>query len=304
MPAELTGLFDTVEGFVNSLSQKPTTDFTLTSSMAPYAKLAIIIARRRIAEEQERLREVAAGTTVHDNIDSLMNPVKEFQDHTWYRETEPIKLPAVSDYLTLQATYDALQPIFGGAPKPVFESKFGILQSQNSFLPRLRYALVEASLRNSETTVAFADIDNFKGFNEELTETVVDRSIIRPVLREIEAHCFARGEAFQFGGDEYVLLLPNFDKTFAKNFLFRLQERLENLSFSVTEKKVKLSIGSCTVDGEAHYTEQEILELANKAKAFAKRQKDCIGIYNGVGHPENQLFNISRHDLVLNDRSY
>lgn len=41
-----------------------------------------------------------------------------------------------------------------------------------------------------------------------LGEVEVDRKILPRFMRTIEAHVFARGFAYRFGGDEYVLLIP------------------------------------------------------------------------------------------------
>lgn len=174
-------------------------------------------------------------------------------------------------------------PVAGQAIEWKYDEKFHILQSPTQFLPRLRECRIESWLRQTEITVAFIDIDNFKSFNNKYTESIVDRDVLPRIMQTIESHTYSRGWAYRFGGDEYILLLPNMGQGAAEQFLLELQARLRSLVIAAIDEDITVSIGLCTVAADSFLTDMEIQEAANKAKEHAKKvgRKNRIGMYKG-----------------------
>ena len=52
------------------------------------------------------------------------------------------------------------------------------------------------------------NIDKFKDFNTKYGETQIDVRLLPRFMAALEAHVYSRGFAYRFGGDEYVVLLP------------------------------------------------------------------------------------------------
>ena len=117
-------------------------------------------------------------------------------------------------------------------------------------------------------------------------------------MRCIEAHLYQHGFGYRFGGDEYVLLLPNLSSRFSVNFLDDLRKNVSQLSYRALNEKTTVSIGVCEVDSDSFLTDREVLERANKAKTFAKLQdKDRIGAYRGPRFDDGELFIITPEAL-------
>ena len=85
----------------------------------------------------------------------------------------------------------------------------------------------------------------------------------------IESWAFARAHAYRFGGDEYVLLIPNADRETCLALLRDLVGRIRAADFSGV--RLGITVGLCVVDPETCYlTDHEILARANDAKQAAK----------------------------------
>lgn len=110
---------------------------------------------------------------------------------------------------------------------------------------RLSHALAHARRYNSQTTVAFLDLDNFKIINDSLgheqgdvfLKTVADR--LCSCVREVDT-------VARFGGDEFVIVL--FDQPGDHDALMRLLERIQEcvrqpVTLAGQEYSVSCSIG-------------------------------------------------------------
>lgn len=127
------------------------------------------------------------------------------------------------------------------------------------------------------TSIFIFDLDNLKKINDtkghhagdEIIQAVAN--ICRTALRKTDTAC-------RFGGDEFVVALPNTDREHAMQFAQRLQDRFrEELSrFSVEGTRVTASIGVTTIVPEDR-SYADTLKRADRALYEAKSQgKDRI----------------------------
>lgn len=264
----------------------------------PHVKVALLFARKKCAERQRHLLERTSHPDVQQNIDDIVAPIRAFLRRPWVADVEPLKLPRLTDVLTLEEAYDVAGKSMA-VPEKEFDEKFGILQAQKTFDRFVEYARFNADLRNTEVTVAFVDIDNFKELNTKLTERIVDRTVLPLVMGTIEAHVFSHGNAFKFGGDEYVLLLPNMGRELATEFLFQLQSRVNRLTIPGVDSNLTLSIGFCTIPPQTFLTNDEILDHANFLMHKAKARKDCLAGFNGTSFDRANVYQRTRNDLLI-----
>jgi diguanylate cyclase (GGDEF)-like protein len=176
-------------------------------------------------------------------------------------------------------------------PERQYDEKFHLLQSRNLFKPDLHYYRSKCGLRGVSVAIAFIDIDDFKkNFNTPYGETHVDLFVLPVFMRALETHIYGHGYAYCYGGDEYVLLMPNTDADLATDFLQRLRRRIAKLVFHDTEKTITVSAGLCVADWDCHLTDEELLRKAERAKNFAKEKgKDQIAGYTGKLLDESEL---------------
>jgi diguanylate cyclase (GGDEF)-like protein len=269
VPPELSSIDSSmleVEAFLTGSGNPLPVDYRFL----PIIKRALLEQKRTISERQEQLRIKTPHGGLRTAVDDLMNPVSRFISQPWFKVGETFQLPTLTDFLTLQAAHEVM-PTKLDSFKEKYDEKFGFLHSQAEFLPRLRNCRIESWLRRIGITVAFVDVDNFKQFNTKYNETIVDRDLLPKLMQTLEAHVFAHGWAYRFGGDEYVLLLPNMTLEQAESFLRELQTKFLSLRFVGISESITISVGICTVWQDSFLTDREILDAADRAKQEAKK---------------------------------
>lgn len=238
-------------------------------AMLPLVRRVLLSERRRRAETVEH---PLAKTTDPTVVAALGRELKRFDDMLASDEIVAVpaqRIPRLTDFLSIRFAAEAA----AGSPPllpRVFDEKFHILEAPRLFLPDLAHYRYECELRGAELSVAYVDIDDFKAVNSRLTETTVDLKVLAPFLELMEAWVFAHGHAYRFGGDEYVVLLPNAGARLATLLLADLRERVARCRFRAPDVKLSISTGVVVADPDCHLTDRETLALANAAKAKAK----------------------------------
>jgi len=206
----------------------------------------------------------------------------------WFTATQPARLPRLTDYLSVRYAERATT---GSELAPrVYDEKFHILEAPTLFLTDLAYYRRRCLVRRIPVAVVYLDIDDFKAFNTKYGETRVDRDVLAPFMELLEAHTFGHGHAYRFGGDEYVLLLPNMTPQWTAQFMDRLQGGLRTMALPGIPTPPSISAGVCPVGPTCFLTDREVQERANRAKNHAKAQgKDCVSAYVGELYRDEDL---------------
>ncbi len=131
-------------------------------------------------------------------------------------------------------------------------------------------------------SLLFIDLDHFKQVNDTYGHLIGSK-----LLRELAT--FLRGSlrlidyAFRYGGDEFVILLPQTDKESASIVARRLREQLNATVFIRDEglnMRVTASIGLATFPGDAT-TKADMIRMADEAMYHVKNTtRDNIAVAN------------------------
>ncbi len=232
-------------------------------------KRIVLDERRRAAEAIDLPLQKAVDTSLIRQLRATVRPFDQLMQQPWFRSTSAAKVPTLTDYLSVRYAEQLLSEQAVQRDRE-YDEKFHILEAPSLFFPDLAYYRARCRLRNRSIAVAYMDIDDFKSFNTRYTETKVDLDVLTPFMEAIEAHLFIHGHAYRFGGDEYVVLLPNTTEPWAMNMLEGLQEQLARVNYKGIEDAPTVSIGVCLVEPQCWLTDREVLECANAAKATAK----------------------------------
>ena len=281
-PAAMRVLLDLIGDCQQALQTKPNGPCEVDDRFAPLIKRALIANRRAVATRRDEHRELTIDPDLRAAIDAQVDPLDRLLQKADIVDVQPAHIPHLTDYLSIGVA----QEVRGSSnlSERVYDEKFHILQSPRLFLSDLQLYRELCDMRGRPLSVVFMDIDNFKDFNTEFTEVVVDQNLLPKFMMEIEAQVFNRGLAYRFAGDEYVLLLPNLRIDEAIAVLKDFQEKLAGLSFPGIKRNPTVSMGVCTGDEDCLLTDMEILEAANRGKNHAKDQgKDCIAEVVGAG---------------------
>src|ERR1043165_10281801 len=82
---------------------------------------------------------------------------------------------------------------------------------------------------NYEFSLIFIDLDHFKQVNDTQGHLVGSR-LLWEIGNALKAHCRLIDFAFRYGGDEFVLILPQTSKESAMNVARRMHKKLSQTS--------------------------------------------------------------------------
>lgn len=157
------------------------------------------------------------------------------------------------------------------------EQKFRILWSVNQAATDFEAWAAEARKWENPVSLLFIDLDHFKAFNERYTHAKVDETLLPDAQNILAKHAQGRGEAYRYGGEEFLVILPNHDANEAQAIAEKIRVSFEERQFEVdgTPERVTVSIGVATFPehGDSY---KAVLEAANEAEREAKRTRNIV----------------------------
>lgn len=100
-------------------------------------------------------------------------------------------------------------------------------------------------------SLLFADVDGFKAYNDRLGHLVGDE-ILKEVAQILRSNVRAADVVVRYGGDEFVVLMPETGQEEAQLVAERIERalRIWNMSPNITDVRLSLSIGCKTADAD------------------------------------------------------
>ena len=155
------------------------------------------------------------------------------------------------------------------------------LYNQAHFFLLLKLQLEKAKRYKTQFSLIIFDVDNFKNYND--NNGHLKGSAALKLVGTLMRKVFRASDILaKYGGDEFVIILPNSDKVGAFLAADRMRETVEEENFDGQEMQpmgnVTLSLGIATYPEHAE-TVEELLDCADKALYAAKeggRNKSVI----------------------------
>lgn len=117
------------------------------------------------------------------------------------------------------------------------------------------------------------DIDHFKHYND-TNGHLLGNEVLIQLANVIEQSIRESDLAFRFGGEEFVILLPNTDKNIACKIAERIRKSVENTHFPNGEKqplgRLTISLGVSVTNEIETINPNNLIEVADKALYKAK----------------------------------
>ena len=288
-PQELAATLSNLRLLTSNLSSPP---FNIESNLLPLLKKVIIFARRKEAFDIEKRSGFTFNHKLRLRLEEKLRFFSSIMSQDWFKNTKVFNCPKIIDFLSIQYAEISLnmnRSLHQG--QRTYDEKFKILNAPSLFIPDLSYYRSACELRGLPLCVAYMDIDDFKEFNTEYGEPRVDRDVLPRFMTALEAHIYSHGLAYRYGGDEYVILLPNMSSSRAAKFLKFFQKNLEQLKYFQIKKYTTVSIGIFEVCENCIQTDREVEERAASAKKFAKENgKNCIATYKEESFADKDLY--------------
>ncbi|MBI1364762.1 MAG: PleD family two-component system response regulator [Alphaproteobacteria bacterium] len=123
-------------------------------------------------------------------------------------------------------------------------------------------------------SVMILDIDHFKAINDTYGHDVGDR-VIQNIAERIRSSIRGIDLACRYGGEEFLIAMPDTEKDFARIVAERLRQEIATHKVTVNggrdQLQVTVSIGiASTADGENEDTSQKLIKRADQALYGAK----------------------------------
>jgi two-component system cell cycle response regulator len=116
--------------------------------------------------------------------------------------------------------------------------------------------------------LAMADVDHFKRFNDTFGHLAGDE-VLRSVTEAIRSEIRTSDALFRYGGEEFVIILPEQSLAIARTAIERVRRAIERLAIPGPDGPVTVSFGVAELAPEDH-SPAEWLERADRALYAAK----------------------------------
>ncbi|NPV53199.1 MAG: diguanylate cyclase [Firmicutes bacterium] len=149
------------------------------------------------------------------------------------------------------------------------------LYNHGYFKERLQFELERAKAGSRYLSLLFIDADDFKNINDTYGHSEGDRVLLL-LVEAMRANLREEDLLARYGGDEFVVILPDMDKERACAVGERLRSAVASTPFPY--ERLSISIGVATFPEDAD-SPSGLIQMADDALRRAKQQgKDRVGV--------------------------
>lgn len=137
----------------------------------------------------------------------------------------------------------------------------------------LDYLITESTARKESFAVLFLDIDHFKNVNDKHGH-LIGTALLMQVASRLRGVVRERDLLYRYGGDEFVVFLPQIDESMAFKVAIRILDSIRKVPYKIEDLdliSLNISVGVAVFPTDAE-SKVEILELADKVMYQAKNQ--------------------------------
>ncbi|EPJ43040.1 MAG: hypothetical protein OFPI_44760 [Osedax symbiont Rs2] len=154
--------------------------------------------------------------------------------------------------------------------KMAITDKLTGLNNRQMLEPVLEQLFKLSRRHNYQLCAAVLDIDNFKAINDQYGHPFGDKvlvavaALIRGLTRESDVLC-------RWGGEEFLILMPNCSSVDAHSFARKVQQQLATSSFDIEQRQINIELSIGISQKESDDTSEHLIFRADQALLSAKR---------------------------------
>ena len=155
------------------------------------------------------------------------------------------------------------------------------LYNHSFFQKRLSEELAKVQRHNNSISVLLLDIDHFKQLND-LHGHLAGDKVLFHLSRNLEHTLRQEDVIARFGGEEFIILLPESSKEAAFHVAERVRHEIELMEVPYMEKNLKItvSIGVNHINSTRYAPPLQLIEQADKALYNSKENgRNCVTFY-------------------------
>lgn len=171
------------------------------------------------------------------------------------------------------------------------------LYNQRALKEQLDIELERGRRHSSPVTLIMLDVDYYKNVNDKYGHIFGDHvlaqmaTIVKMSLRKIDV-------VARYGGDEFVIILPETDERGALNVCQRIRKSIEDHPFALEDirARVTISIGGATCAPDESVVKSELMRRADDALYAAKqRGRNMVWFWSAGSEPPQDLLAQQSH---------
>jgi diguanylate cyclase (GGDEF)-like protein len=237
---------------------------------------------------------IAAEKLIIQPIEMMAAMTKKFGQGDWTARVSRARLPA--EFVPLARAFNAMAAHLGQRERELIASNDRLtviasidmlsgLANRRGFQSRLDFEWLKAMQTSSEMALLMIDVDHFKLYNDTYGHPEGDVCLSR--LGEALAGIAdaTMGFAGRYGGEEFCLLLPNFDAARACEAAEMVRTAIQDLGMphaTSVYQTVTVSVGvACTTPSDAQ-APKDLIEAADAALYAAKHRGRNAVVEHGL----------------------
>jgi two-component system, chemotaxis family, response regulator WspR len=144
----------------------------------------------------------------------------------------------------------------------------------------LSQELARAGREGTSLAIVMADLDRFKGINDSFGHPAGD-AVLQQASHRLSASVRAYDYVGRYGGEEFLIVLPNCGGEQARKLSERLRQSVAEapMTFEGKELRITCSLGVAITDTPSEISVAELVQVADEALYLAKQAgRNCVRV--------------------------
>ena len=238
-----------------------------------------------VTEQMQELQQNSDIATKLEPLKQLINArldsiSRQFQEHRRIENINRLENEKKLGELTykinqMESEAGELKSKFMLAHDKALRDSLTGLPNRMAYEERLDTEFARWKRYQSPLSMVIWDIDHFKHINDNFGHKAGDKALII-IAKLLAGHCRETDFVCRYGGEEFVMLLPNTNKTSALNLADKLRRFIEETGFNSKGTSISITV-SCGIS--------QVVEGDNKEKVFERADQ---GLYKAKENGRNQ----------------
>lgn len=234
---------------------------------------------RNVNEQLEKARqELGKATSIEQlqhtldtSLETLTEVIVSFKSQTDARmaKMQSNQLKLTSQLKTLQENNLSLIKQVALERELSTRDPLTQLPNRQGFDQRLKEEMARSVRYQQPLSIALIDVDFFKRINDEFGHLAGDK-VLKILAKEMKSQVRQSDYLARFGGEEFILILPQTDLEQAEQALDKMRVHISQCPFNFQGKPVQITISSGIAQHSGEETSDLVLHRADKAMYQSK----------------------------------
>ncbi|MFC3533988.1 diguanylate cyclase [Vogesella facilis] len=223
--------------------------------------------QQKLREHSERIRASSDSSSLNDILQLLLEDTASMQNNLQHSQLE--LMDAQHDVENAQSRIRELEQALEAASAKIKEDQLTGAYNRRGLEEHFTREISRAERSGQPLSVALLDVDNFKQLNDSYGHLTGDN--VLKYLVDMMRHCVRASDIVgRFGGEEFIILLPDTPAEEAVSLMQRLQRELTKNFFLANQEKLVVTFSAGVAQWHRGEQDVNIIERADRVMYQAK----------------------------------